>query len=558
MDRLESQLDGDGMFCSTSQTTDGDIRIRGSVRPPQAPVQATLWTDTLLDWGETWMWDNLTVEGEEDWILESIREGDCVAVTDGSYMDGVDSTVCSAAFIFECQKKRGRITGSFCEQSSVACSYRGELLGLLAIHLILASVCTANEGFQGAVEIYSDCKAALWTLENLPPTSIPARFRHADILKIILIHCKNESLDMKYEHVVAHQDDEEEFEYLSRPSQLNCMMDLKAKQAILDWEAAGRPSIQRKLPREALVIRVGKEKVTSNSGDLVRFWAHRSIARSLFLKRGIFYSREFDLIDWEAVGTALGVVPRLFQIWACKQVMGIAGTFKFRSRYEQEMDPMCPSCQVEEEDCGHILRCREEGRVAALVASLDALEEWLEETDTDPILVEGIMSFLRGRGEGSLEDSFIGYPREYRTLGMRQDRIGWRRFMEGMIVADFRRLQIRHLRRQGLRNSGDKWAREFIIKLLECTHGQWLYRNVVVYDQLAGTEQVRRKEEVRAEIIQQLELGGDTLREEDQYLLDINLGDMETGGFRQQEYWLRTIQAARIAKQISEDAIGIG
>ena len=275
--------------------------------------------------------------------------------------------------------------------------------------------------------------------------------------------------------------------------------------------------------------------------------------------KNILYPREFDSIDWVSVQAALQTVPRLYQIWACKQVMGIAGTCKFRSKYESGTCPKCPSCTVEEETCGHILQCQEEGRVAALYyTSLDALEEWLEEMRTDPIIFEGIMEFARGRGERSMEESFLGYPKEYKIMGKRQDRIGWRRFMEGMIVEDLRTLQSRFLRERDLRNNGNKWARGLVIKLLECTHGQWLYRNVVVHNHKSGTIQVARKAELRGEILRQLELGEETLREEDQYLLEINLGDMETGSFRQQEYWLRAIKAARMAKQILAEAEGIG
>ena len=157
-----------------------------------------------------------------------------------------------------------------------------------------------------------------------------------------------------------------------------------------------------------------------------------------------------------------------------------------------------------------------------------------------------------------MEEHFIGDPREYKTLGQHQDKIGWRRFMEGMIVSDFKVLQIRFFQQQERRNNGDKWARELVIKLLECTHGQWLYRNVVVHDRKSGMVMVARKSELRGEILRQLEMGGETLREEDQYLLEINLGDMETGSFRQQEYWLRAIKAARMAKQILAAAEGIG
>lgn len=308
-------------------------------------------------------------------------------------MNAVDPMVCLAAFIFECQKGPGRISGSFCEQSSVACSYQGELLGLLAIHLIALSVIKANDSLTGSLDIYSDCKTALWKLETIPPTMIPAWFRHADILKIILIHCKLETLATKFIHVPVHQDEDEDFDDLSRPSQLNCLMDAKAKQCIIDWDRAGRPNIRRKLPLEPLTIHVSNDKVTSNSEDLVRFWVHRAVARAYFLKKQILYPREFDSIDWFLVQAALNSVPRLFQIWACKQVMGIARTFKYRSRYESETEPMCLSCMVEEETCTHVLHCQEQGRVKALHASLDALEERLEEMETDPLLVEGMMAF---------------------------------------------------------------------------------------------------------------------------------------------------------------------
>ena len=45
-----------------------------------------------------------------------------------------------------------------------------------------------------------------------------------------------------------------------------------------------------------------------------------------------------------------------------------------------------------------------------------------------------------------------------------------------------------------------------MIKLLEATHGQWLYRNVVVHDIVGGLEAVKRKQELQSEIERQVEL----------------------------------------------------
>ncbi len=46
----------------------------------------TLFWQVLLKWERTWMWDNIRWEGDDNWISDSIRQGTCIAVTDGSYM----------------------------------------------------------------------------------------------------------------------------------------------------------------------------------------------------------------------------------------------------------------------------------------------------------------------------------------------------------------------------------------------------------------------------------------------------------------------------------------
>jgi hypothetical protein len=54
-----------------------------------------------------------------------------------------------------------------------------------------------------------------------------------------------------------------------------------------------------------------------------------------------------------------------------------------------------------------------------------------------------------------------------------------------------------------------------------------------------------RKEELQRAIEDELELGGEGLAEEDLYLLEINLDDLETTSGELQAYWLLSIRAAR-------------
>ena len=70
----------------------------------------------------------------------------------------------------------------------------------------------------------------------------------------------------------------------------------------------------------------------------------------------------------------------------------------------------------------------------------------------------------------------------YRRVAEEQGAIGWRRFMEGMICRGLRGLQELYTTVKGSNVSGEQWATGVVIKLLETTHGQWLYRCIQVHD----------------------------------------------------------------------------
>jgi hypothetical protein len=119
------------------------------------------------------------------------------------------------------------------------------------------------------------------------------------------------------------------------------------------------------------------------------------------------------------------------------------------------------------------------------------------------------------------------YTDRYKTMARSQDSIGWRRFMEGMVCKEIRVIQSSYSSGTGLCCNTANWGRYLVTHLLEVTHGQWLYRNVQVHDRISGTLATQRKEELQMEIERQQELGTEGLLEEDCYLADCNLGDLE-------------------------------
>ena len=63
---------------------------------------------------------------------------------------------------------------------------------------------------------------------------------------------------------------------------------------------------------------------------------------------------------------------------------------------------------------------------------------------------------------------------------------------------------------------------------------------------------MNRKEALRREIEHQIALGGEGLAEEDQYLLEINLDELQLSTGEDQVYWLMALQTARKAREIRE------
>ena len=113
-----------------------------------------------------------------------------------------------------------------------------------------------------------------------------------------------------------------------------------------------------------------------------------------------------------------------------------------------------------------------------------------------------------------------GTDRQYSKLAVSRDLIGWRRFMEGMISKEMLVIQHEYLDlwcATGTPKTPTSWAKGLIVRLIEITHSQWLYRNFHVHDNVTGLHATRRKEEIQKEIEDQIQMGGEGLAEDDKY-----------------------------------------
>ena len=95
-----------------------------------------------------------------------------------------------------------------------------------------------------------------------------------------------------------------------------------------------------------------------------------------------------------------------------------------------------------------------------------------------------------------MADVLHGTVRRYRKLALSRDLIGCRRFMVGMISKEMLVIQQDYLdlrRSRGTPITPISWAKGLIFRLIEITHGQWLYQNLHMHDTVTGFHATCRK-----------------------------------------------------------------
>jgi hypothetical protein len=162
------------------------------------------------------------------------------------------------------------------------------------------------------------------------------------------------------------------------------------------------------------------------------------------------------------------------------------------------------------------------------------------------------MKYVQGWGTVTMASAGQNAPAWFQALGYLQNKISWRRFLEGMVSTEIVALQQQFCAVNGSRMSLNKWSSGLITRLLEITHGQWLYHNFIVHNPLSGIIATGKKEELILEIERQQELGDAGLLDENKYLAEVNLGDIENTSGERLHYWLLAIKTARKAKILRE------
>jgi hypothetical protein len=167
----------------------GEVRLLSPVAGPRFPVTVlplgkSLW-DILDSWGGQWMWESIQFDSigpDMAWLSQSFRDRTLIGVADGSYDRKRAPRACGTGWILCDRVSRHKLAGSFVEVSSSASSFRGEMLGLCAMHFLILALEELTSWHKSLVTVSCDNEVAV-NRANGCTRRVKPRWACSDILR---------------------------------------------------------------------------------------------------------------------------------------------------------------------------------------------------------------------------------------------------------------------------------------------------------------------------------------------------------------------------------------
>ena len=516
--------------------------------------------DLLATQGGEWMWDHVLGNKSMEWFRDALTDGTAMMVADGSYSRELDPHLCGTGWGIACTRSQNVVRGSFFERSLTASSYRGELLGMVAIHALVATAAAVYDLPVNNGSVHCDNMGALGKA-RAHGRRVKSSLKQGDLVRAIRAMKQGLFLQLRYQYVKSHQDDVTRWADLPLDQRMNVMCDTLAKQAVgrgLSIESVSRVMKPLSLPFEQASIIVEGNKLTSDVSEPVRFILGQLEAKRFYTQavdiqdNGVnrgglgWTTDQFELVDWDSLHLSLRRRPTMFRIWLSKQCMGANATRRNVARIEGHNDDICPNCKLVRERSNHLNRCTDVGRTTLFDESVDKLQEWLERGNrTEPELAFWLIQILRLRGStrGIQVDQMSP---EVESVVRDIFCIGWVELLHGKIPLSLTTMQgnycVSYKTYQGM--TGRSWAQAFIYQLLQISHAQWLYRNFTLHHSSRGYLATKARLELLQKISDLASVQASDIPESSQFLLEIDFKGLILSRLDRQSYWVAAMQAA--------------
>lgn len=436
---------------------------------------------------------NTTMVGCDEEFQQEWLNGQLVLVSDGSEKNNV----ATGAWILTSENLYSQ--GKYIEGSASSVgptnsqdSHRAEGVGLLGGLLLVNKKLNEWQQDEGSILFACDNLSALRYMMDISKYKyISANVPDFDIFqsgRSLMIP----NVKYAFKHVKGHQDSMgKALDFLAI---LNIRMDTLAK--IRREEDELRPPLPQctRLPNEKWHLATTTDKLCRHLDERIYEYISRENMSSYWTFNHDDRDRRFEEVDWEGIEVAMRQLPIHRQHWISKHVVGECGVNVVLVKRREKNSDACKRCG-KIETTTHVWKCRHEEAEQIWIKSLQKLETFMENNNTDPQLNKSIISNLRTWYFEQETDQ-----EQTNTNEQQQKRIGWDFFIEGWIGIQWRRPQSRYLESIKSKTSVRRWVGALIVKLWEVAWDLWEHRNGVEHAHATQDLHLNLNDQIRREV----------------------------------------------------------
>ncbi len=255
--------------------------LHSTSRVPEIVTAPTFFLETLHTFGNSSLWENLSVDGNREWIRQAVLMGSLRIAHDGSYMPEVSTAICSAGVIMYCKTSKCWLKLSIAKQLDAASNYQEELLGAVVVLLILRAATTRSDTMTHPQQVLLCDNRGEISHSNSPLQSLPEKHKQANLIRLMKLLSSTNTCQTRWDWVEGHTVEQKGWRNSTLPKRLNHQSDILAKDALIS-AIAGGSLMKGDFPFEPIRFKLsGKHVCSSPQLSLEKDWGYRT-AQALF------------------------------------------------------------------------------------------------------------------------------------------------------------------------------------------------------------------------------------------------------------------------------------
>ena len=372
----------------------------------------------------------------------------------------------------------------------------------------------------------------------------PSEFNY-DLVQATWVLLQQTKITWKGDHVKGHQD-QVRGRSLTRTERLNVEMDHMAKAfwRHLCVHNAGHIPTPLHIPiyGEGWQIWEGDNKIAHPNSHALYGLIQDPITQFYWVRHRHIPEASQNTVDWTATADFMKHLPLKNRRWVTKHASHQCAVGTTMAKWNFQDTAKCPRCN-EDETTTHVYQCKSHQATTQWNESIQQLETWLTDQQTNPKLHTTLIDCLQ-RWRNKQPIIIHSYPQSLQATLQAQQQLGWQQLLEGLPTEHWRKLQHRHYTTTRTRKSSKRWIRGILTQIHHLARKQWQHRNHIKHNVLKPHYQEADRRLNRA-IRREFTKGTRHLMPGDKYHVQQNLLELMQRTQSYRKAWLVNVVHAR-------------